>query len=184
MVHRSDGSGTTFVWADYLSKASTEWKARVGAHTSLAWPAGVGGKGNGGVAEKVTRVRGALGYIDYTYAVRANLAYAVVQNPAGAFVTPGRPSFEAATIGVDWKPEQDFDVLLTDAPAANAYPIMATSFALVRRYPKDQGRARAMVDFLRFVLEKGQDLAIAQQYVPLPASLVEQIEGYWEVARR
>jgi phosphate transport system substrate-binding protein len=184
VVHRSDGSGTTFVWADYLSKVSTEWKAKVGENTTLAWPAGFGGKGNGGVAEKVARVRGAIGYIDYTYAVRSNLAYTTVQNRAGNFITPDRASFEAAITGVNWKPEQDFDILLTDTPAANAYPIIATSFAVVRRYPRDPGRSRPMLEFLRWALEHGQDLAVAQQYVALPASLVEQIEGYWEAEKR
>jgi phosphate transport system substrate-binding protein len=184
VMHRSDGLGTTFVWADYLSKVSKEWKARVGEHTSLAWPIGFGGKGNGGVAEKVARMRGAIGYVDYTYAERGHLAYAMVQNRAGNFVTPGQASFEAATSGVDWMAGRDFEVLLTDASAANAYPIMATSFALVRRYPKDPQRSRAMLGFLRWVLEHGQEYATAQHYLPLPASLVEQVEGYWEMQKR
>ncbi len=180
VVHRSDGSGTTFVWANYLAKASTLWKAKVGENTTVAWPTGFGGKGNAGVAEKVARVRGAIGYIDYTYAIRAKLAYAVVQNKAGNFVAPDAASFEAATVGVDWMRAQDFDVMLTDAPAANAYPIMATSFALIRKYPKDPGHARDMLTFLRWALENGRDMASAQNYLPLPSSLVMQIEGYWE----
>jgi len=184
VVHRSDGSGTTFVWADYLSKVSNEWMAKVGENTTVAWPTGFGGKGNGGVAEKVARVRGSIGYIDYAYAVRGKLAYVLVQNRAGNFVTPDTVSFEAATADVDWMKARDFNILLTDAPATNAYPIMATSFALIRKYPKDPGRARDMLGFLRWVLESGRDMASAQAYLPLPATLVQQIEGYWETEKR
>ncbi|MGD0105557.1 MAG: phosphate ABC transporter substrate-binding protein PstS [Rhodopila sp.] len=184
VVHRSDGSGTTFVWADYLSKVSNDWMAKVGENTTVAWPTGFGGKGNGGVAEKVARVPGSIGYIDYAYAARGKLAYVLVQNRAGNFVTPATASFEAATADVDWMKERDFNILLTDAPATNAYPIMATSFALIRKYPKDPGHARDMLGFLRWVLESGRDMASAQAYLPLPSPLVQQIEGYWETEKR
>ena len=177
VVHRSDGSGTTFVWANYLSKVNIEWKARVGENTTLAWPAGFGGKGNSGVAEKVTRVKGAIGYVDYPYAVRAKLTYALVQNQAGNFVTPDTASFEAATAGVDWMKEPDFYIMLTDAAATNAYPIMATSFALIRKFPKDPAHAHDTLAFLRWTLEDGRDLASAQNYLPLPSSLVQQIKS-------
>jgi phosphate transport system substrate-binding protein len=184
VVYRSDGSGTTFIWADYLSKVSSEWKARLGENTTIGWPTGVGGKGNRGVAEKVARVRGAIGYVDYTYAMGEKLAYALIQNQAGNFIAPDTVSFEAATAGVDWLKERDFYTFLTDASAANAYPIMATSFALIRRYPKEQGRTRDTLAFLRWVLENGRDLASAQKYLPLPALLVQQVEGYWEADKR
>ena len=184
VIHRSEGSGTTFVFADYLAKVSNEWMARVGESTTVAWPTGFGGKGNGGVAEKVARVRGAIGYIDYTYATRGKLAYALVQNRAGNFVMPDAASFEAATAGVDWMRQRDFNVLLTDAPAANAHPIMATSFAIIRRYPRDTARSHDMLAFLRWVVENGRDLAVAQQYLPLPLPLVRQVEGYWESAKQ
>jgi phosphate transport system substrate-binding protein len=180
VVHRSDGSGTTFVWADYLSKVSNEWKVKVGESTTIAWPTGFGGKGNSGLAEKVSRLRGAIGYVDYAYARSRKLAYALVQNRAGNFVTPGIASFEVAAEGAAWRKEEDFNVLLTDAPAVNAYPIVATSFVLVRKYPADRGRARAMMAFFRWTLENGQDLAAAQDSVPLPPPLVQQIESYWE----
>jgi phosphate transport system substrate-binding protein len=179
VVYRSDGSGTTFNWADYLSKVSDEWKVRVGANTSVAWPTGVGGKGNGGVAEKIARVRGAIGYIDHSYAAREQLAYGLVQNHAGNFVTPDTASFQAATARVDWLKERDFYVLLTDAPEANAYPIMATSFVMFRKYPRDPGHTREMLAFFRWALGSGQDLATSLGYLPLPPPLVRQIEGYW-----
>jgi phosphate transport system substrate-binding protein len=184
VVHRSDGSGTTFIWADYLSKVSADWKVRVGENTTIAWPAGFGGKGNGGVAEKVARVRGAIGYVDYAYAAHGNLAYALVRNQAGNFVTPDTAGVEAATTGVDWLKERNFYVLLTDAPAANAYPIVATSFVLIRKYPGNQERARDLLAFLRWALENGRDFAIEQAYLPLPTPLVQQVEDYWETQRR
>ncbi len=180
VMHRSDGSGTTFMWTDYLSRVSDEWKVRVGENTTVAWPTGFGGRGNGGVADNVARVRGAIGYVDYTYAARAKLAFALVRNRAGNFISPTRSSFDAAIDGVDWLREPDFYIFLNDAPGTDAYPIMATSFALTRAYPKDPDRARAMRAFLRWALESGQELARAQEYVPLPSPLVRQVEKYWD----
>jgi phosphate transport system substrate-binding protein len=179
VVHRTDGSGTTFNWANYLSEVSADWKVRVGANTTVAWPTGVGGKGNVGVAEKVARVPGAIGYIDYPYAARAKLTYGLVQNQAGKFVIPNLDSFQAATLSVDWMKQRDFYVLLTDASATNAYPIMATSFVIVRKYPHDPGRARDILAFFRWALENGQELARGLEYLPLPPPLVQQIEAHW-----
>jgi len=184
VVHRSDGSGTTFNWAYYLSQVSDEWKLKVGAYTSVAWPTGVGGKGNGGVAEKVARVRGAIGYIDQAYATRGKLAYGLVRNQAGNFVTPDTASFLAATANVDWTKERDFYVLLANAPEADAFPILATSFVMIRKYPRDPGRARDMLAFFRWALENGQSLANSLGYLPLPAPVVQQIEGYWAAETR
>jgi phosphate transport system substrate-binding protein len=179
VVHRSDGSGTTFNWATYLSQVSDDWKVRVGASVSVAWPVGAGGKGNGGVAEKVARVRGAIGYVDYSYAKRGNLAYGLVRNQAGNFVVPDIASFQAGTASIDWTAQRDFDILLTNAAEPDAYPIMATSFVMIRKYPRDPGRTRDMLAFFRWALESGQDLASSLGYLPLPSALVRQIEGYW-----
>ncbi len=155
VLYRSDGSGTTYNWADYLSKVSQEWKARVGVDTRLAWPVGAGGKGSGGVTENVARVSGAIGYVEYSYALRANLTYGLVQNRAGNFVPPDAVSFHAATEGVDWAKARDFYVLLSDAPDPNAYPVMAMSFALIHRYPKNAERIRATLAFFRWAMENG-----------------------------
>jgi phosphate transport system substrate-binding protein len=184
VIHRSDGSGTTFNWAWYLSQVSDEWKLKVGAYTSVAWPTGVGGKGNGGVADKVARVRGAIGYVDQTYAVRARLAYGLVRNQAGNFVTPDSASFQAATANIDWTKERDFGVLLANAPDAGAYPIMATSFVMIRKYPGDPGRAHDMLAFFRWAFEHGQELASSLGYLPLPPQLVHQVEDYWNAESR
>jgi phosphate transport system substrate-binding protein len=180
VVHRSDGSGTTFNWVDYLSKVSDEWKTKVGANTSIAWPIGYGGNGNGGVADYVTRTKGSIGYVEFAYVLQKKLVYGLVQNRAGNFVQPGPASFQAATLGVDWEKTQDFYVLLTDAPDGDAYPIVATSFVLIYKQPKDAERARQTLAFFRWALKSGQELARSLDYVPLPPRLVERIETYWK----
>jgi phosphate transport system substrate-binding protein len=184
VIHRSDGSGTTFNWAWYLSQVSDEWKLKVGAYTSVAWPTGVGGKGNGGVAEKVARVRGAIGYVDQTYAVRGKLAYGLVRNQAGNFVLPDSVGFQAATANIDWSKARDFGVLLANAPDAGAYPIMATSFVMIRKYPRDVTRTHDMLAFFRWTLEHGQEVVSSLGYLPLPPQLAQQVEDYWNAESR
>jgi phosphate transport system substrate-binding protein len=184
VVYRSDGSGTTYNWTDYLSKLSTEWQAKVGVSTSVEWPVGVGARGSGGVVTSVAKVKGAIGYVEYSYAQRAKLAYGLVQNRAGNFVSPDAAGLRAAIEGADWAKGQDFYVLLSDSPAAQAYPIIATSFAIIHRYPKDAEATRDMMAFFRWSLEQGQDMAESMNYLPLPAPLVQQIEAYWQEAGR
>jgi phosphate transport system substrate-binding protein len=179
VVYRSDGSGTTFNWTDFLSKSSAVWKVKPGANTTIAWPLGIGAKGNKGVAEMIGRVAGAIGYVEYSYALQANLTYGLVQNRSGAFVPPTAASFQAAINDVDWSSEPDFYVVLTDPAAADAYPIMATSFALVRTYPKDIDRAKATIAFFRWALRDGGTMVRSLNYMPLPESLVQQVEAYW-----
>ena len=183
VVHRSDGSGSSFTWADYLSKASDDWKVRVGAKMMVDWPTGVGVRHSNGVAESVARIRGAIGYLDYHNAVRRKLAYAQVRNRAGTFVAPGSASFQAAIRDVDWNKDRDFDVTLTDAPAPDAYPVMALSFAVIRSYPKVAGRARDLRAFFQWAMTNGQDMAGSLQYVPLPSSLIRQIDGSWRTEK-
>lgn len=178
-VHRSDGSGSSYVWSDYLSRISPEWRVRVGTNTSLSWPAGPGVKHNGGVAETVARIRGAIGYVDHAYATREKLAIALVRNQAGRFVPPGRDSFAAAAAAADWTAQRDFAISLTDTPAADGYPIVTASFVLIRAHGMDPDRDRAARAFFRWVLEQGGDRAAARSYLPLPAQLVRQIEASW-----
>ncbi|HEY2618311.1 MAG TPA: phosphate ABC transporter substrate-binding protein PstS [Acetobacteraceae bacterium] len=180
VIYRTDGSGTTFNWADFLSKSSPEWNARVGTNTSLTWPIGAGGKGNRGVADAVMTVKGAIGYVEYSYALRRKLAHGLVRNRAGNFVSLDAASFLAPASSVEWTMRLDFYVLLTDAPGDNAYPIMATSFGLLRKYPKHAERTRDMIAFFQWALEKGGDLASALDYLPLPIPLVGQVENYWQ----
>jgi phosphate transport system substrate-binding protein len=179
VVHRSDGSGTTFNWADYLSKVSPEWKSKVGEGTSIAWPTGIGGKGNEGVAAYVNRVKGGLGYVEYAYVLQNKMTYGLVENAAGEYIPPNTASFQAAAASADWKGAQDFDLVMTNAPGKGAYPITATTFILMHKQPKDEARSKAVLAFFKWSYESGQQLAEQLDYVPLPPSLVQQIESYW-----
>ncbi len=192
VVHRSEGSGTTYNWTDYLSKVSDEWKVKAGTGPLIAWLTGMGAKGSAGVAEYVGRVKGAIGYLEYGAALRRKLSYALVSNHAGNFVSPTTSSFRAAVAGADWRRGQEFYVSLTDAPSADAYPIMAASFALIKRYPREADatslggflplavRSREVITFFRWALEDGQDMAASLDYLPLPPRVVQEVVTYWE----
>ena len=177
-VHRSDGSGTTFNFADYLSKVSPEWKARSGAAFLVRWPTGTPAKGNEGVAQVLRQVKNSIGYLDFAQALQARLSYAVVQNRAGRFIRPDPSSFQAAATGADWRSTSDFYLVLTDAPGENAYPITATVFVFMHK-SASQARTRAALEFFRWSLEKGSSTATQLGYVPLPAPLVDQVRNYW-----
>ncbi len=180
VVHRSDGSGTTFNWVDYLAKVSPEWKARIGEGTSVSWPSGVGGKGNEGVAAYIQRIKGAIGYLEYAYILQNKMTYALVQNAAGQYPAPGKASFQAAAASAEWSKTSDFDLVLTNAPGDNAYPITATSFILIHRAAGATGAVKSALDFFRWAFAHGGDDAEALAYVPLPASLTAAIEAYWQ----
>ncbi|WP_441237641.1 phosphate ABC transporter substrate-binding protein PstS [Bradyrhizobium sp. 930_D9_N1_4] len=182
VVHRVDGSGTTFNWSNYLSKISTQWKTSVGEGTSVEWPLGLGGKGNDGVASLVSLVPGAIGYLEYAYALQRldKISFGVVQNSAGHFVVPDAASFQAAASSADWKAEKDFHLVLTNAPGEDAYPITATTFVLMPKAPKSTERSAAAIDFIRWSLENGRSQAATLNYVPLPTTLIDQIERYWQ----
>ncbi|WP_422241574.1 phosphate ABC transporter substrate-binding protein PstS [Dokdonella sp.] len=179
IVHRSDGSGTTFNFVNYLSKVSTEWKSSVGEGTSVQWPAGLGGKGNEGVAAYVKQVKNAIGYVELSYALQNKMSYTLVQNADGKFVTPSAESFAAAAASADWKNATDFSLVITNAPGAGSWPITATNFILMHAQAKDADRAKAAREFLTWAYQDGKSQASALDYVPLPDSLVEQIKAYW-----
>jgi phosphate transport system substrate-binding protein len=180
VVHRLDGSGTTFNWTNYLGKASPEWREKVGEGTALDWPVGAGGKGNDGVATLVNKTRNAIGYVEYAYAIQKNLTFGLVQNKAGRFVNPSASRFRAAAASADWTSVKDFYLIMTDAPGDEAYPVMATSFILMHKAPGDAARTKSALKFFQWALEKGQAQATSLDYVPLPESLVDQIEAYWK----
>lgn len=180
VVHRSDGSGTTFNWANYLSKASAEWRKKVGEGTAVSWPTGVGGKGNEGVAALVAQTLNSIGYVEYAYVLQNKLAFALVQNKAGNFVPPSATSFQAAAASADWASAKDFYLVMTDAPGADAYPIAASVFVLMPKASKAPQRSKTAFTFFRWVLENGQQIADDLHYVPLPATLVTRIEEYWK----
>jgi phosphate transport system substrate-binding protein len=180
VVRRSDGSGTTFNFTNYLSKASADWKAKVGEGTTVNWIAtSVGGKGNEGVASYVKQLKGAIGYVELSYALQNKMAYTAMRNAAGHWVQPGAASFAAAAASADWKNARDFALVITDAPGADAWPIAATNFILMRRQPRDPTSAEAAREFFRWAWANGGAQAAALDYVPLPPELVRQIEAYW-----
>jgi phosphate transport system substrate-binding protein len=178
VVHRSDGSGTSFNFTHYLSQVSPTWKSGPGEGKSVSWPAGVGGKGNEGVAGYVKQIPNSIGYVEYAYVLQNNMSYALLQNSAGAFVAPSADSFQAAAASADWRNTQDFFLVMTNAPGANAYPITASTFIVMHKQPKDKARSDAALAFFRWALEHGQPQAQRLDYVPLPADLVQQIQTY------
>lgn len=179
VVHRSDGSGTTFNFVNYLSKVSSEWKTKVGEGTSVKWPAGVGGKGNEGVAAYVKQIKGGIGYVELSYALQNKMAYSRLKNAAGNFVLPSDETFQAAAASADWTKAQDFFLVMTNAPGQDAWPIAATNFILMQKKPKDAARSKEALAFFRWAYANGDAQAKALDYVPLPDALVKQVEAYW-----
>ncbi|MEO8467007.1 MAG: phosphate ABC transporter substrate-binding protein PstS [Gammaproteobacteria bacterium] len=179
VVHRSDGSGTTFNWVNYLSKVSGEWKTKIGEGTSVNWPTGVGGKGNEGVAAYVNQIKGSIGYVELAYATQNKMAYAAVKNRNNEFVQPTAKSFQAAAEQVNWAAEPDFYQIITDAPGAGSWPIAATVFVIMYQQPKDAERSKEALAFFKWALEHGQAEAQALDYVPLPGALVKLIQDSW-----
>jgi phosphate transport system substrate-binding protein len=179
VVHRSDGSGTTFNYVNYLSKVSPEWKAKVGEGTSVRWPVGVGGKGNEGVTAYVKQIKGSIGYIELSYALTNKVSYGQLQNAAGNFITPSNESIQAAAASAEWSKSKDFFLVITDAPGEASWPITATNFALLSKKPKNVENNRHAREFFAWAYANGAQQATDLGYVPLPAPLVQQIEAYW-----
>ncbi|HEY6137297.1 MAG TPA: phosphate ABC transporter substrate-binding protein PstS [Thermoanaerobaculia bacterium] len=172
VVHRSDGSGTTFIFCDFLSKTSPEFKQKVGASTSVQWPAGVGGKGNEGVSGLVKQTPGAIGYVELIYALQNKIPFGAVQNKSGAFVTAALESVTAAAAGVPMP--DDFRVSITNPDGKDAYPIASFTWLLLYQNPSDAQRAKVMNDFVKWALTDGQKEAGALGYAPLPKEVVEK----------
>ncbi|MCX7043641.1 MAG: phosphate ABC transporter substrate-binding protein PstS [Gammaproteobacteria bacterium] len=181
IVHRSDGSGTTFNFVNYLSKVSPAWKAGPGEGTAVKWPGGIGGKGNEGVAAFVKQIKGGLGYVELSYALQNKMSYATMQNAAGKWVMPSDESFAAAAASADWASSKDFYLVITNAPGEASWPITATNFIIMYKKPKNVANAKAAKDFFKWVYVNGDAQAKKLDYVPLPAALVKQIEAYWAV---
>jgi phosphate transport system substrate-binding protein len=178
VVHRSDGSGTTYVFTDYLNKFSREWKDKVGYATSVNWPIGLGGKGNEGVTQQVKQVEGGLGYVELIYALSNNLPYGVIKNSAGSFVEPSLESVTAAAAAAKLKQDTDFRVSITNAPGQNAYPIASFTWLLVHKDNKDAAKAKLIKDFLTWMIgSDAQKMATELKYAPLPAEVVSLIQA-------
>jgi phosphate transport system substrate-binding protein len=178
VVHRSDGSGTTYIFVDYLSKISPEWKEKVGKATSVNWPVGLGGKGNEGVTQQVKQTEGAIGYVELIYALSNNLAYATVRNAAGAFVDASLPSVTEAAASAKFEKNTDFRVSITNAPGKGAYPISSFTWLLVRPDMPDATKGKALRDFLGWMITpEAQSMAGELKYAPLPQEVVKLIEA-------
>jgi phosphate transport system substrate-binding protein len=179
VVHRSDGSGTTFNFVNYLSKVSTDWRSKVGEGTSVKWPTGIGGKGNEGVAAYTKQIKGAIGYVELSYAIINKLNYTAVRNRAGNFIVPSKDTIKAAAASAEWKDVKDFSLVITDAPGAQAYPISATNFILMYKKPKNAERSKGTLAFFDWVYANGDASAESLGYVALPDDLTQSIKAYW-----
>jgi phosphate transport system substrate-binding protein len=182
VVHRSDGSGTTFQFSTYLSRVSESWKTDVGADTAIDWPTGIGAKGNEGVAGNVAQISGSIGYVEYAYAKQNHLSHTKMVNKAGQTVEPTVETFRTAAASADWvgAAKNDFYVLFLDQPGAQAWPITATTFVLVYKNPPDAAATSEALKFFKWGFEKGDQLAISLDYVPLPDNAVKAIEASWK----
>jgi phosphate transport system substrate-binding protein len=179
-VHRSDGSGTTFLWTNYLSKVNPEFKSTVGEGTSVKWPEGVGGKGNEGVASYVQKINGALGYVEYAYAKQNKLAHGQMQNQAGQFVQPDDATFKAAAAGADWTSVPGMGVVLTHQPGAQSWPVTGASFILVHAKQEKPESGREVLKFFEWSFRNGARMADELDYVPIPEPVVKQIQAAWK----
>ena len=173
VVHRSDGSGTTYIWTDYLAKVSAEWKDKVGVGASPNWPVGVGGKGNEGVSGLVTQTPGSIGYVELIYALQNKISFGQVQNAAGEFVTASVDSVTAAAAATAANMPADFRVSITNATGPGAYPISSFTWILLYEDPADKAQAKVIVDFMKWALADGQKYASELGYAPLPAAVVQ-----------
>jgi phosphate transport system substrate-binding protein len=175
VVHRSDGSGTTFIWTDYLSKISSEWKSQVGADTSVRWPVGMGGKGNEGVAGFIRQMSGSIGYVELIYAIQNKIPYGSVRNAAGNFVKASLDSVTAAAASAPKMPA-DFRVSITNAPGKDAYPISSFTWLLIPAQSKDPAKGKILSDFLNWMVSDGQSMTSALAYAPLPENVAAKVK--------
>jgi phosphate transport system substrate-binding protein len=179
VVQRADGSGTTWIYTNYLAKVSEDWETKVGAGKAVSWPVGVGGKGNEGVASYVQRIKGSIGYVEYAYALQNNLTYILLQNKAGKYVPPSMETFMASAEGADWLHSEGFYVVLVDQPGEKSWPITGASFIILYKEQTEAIQAQTMLTFFDWCFKHGNEIATELDYVPIPKSVVEIIESIW-----
>jgi phosphate transport system substrate-binding protein len=179
VVHRADGSGTSFLFTDYLSKVSPEWKEKVGSGKAVKWPSGMGGKGNEGVANFVHRIPGAIGYVEFAYAAETGMTYAKLKNRDGQFVAPEMESFEAAAANADWSKAPGFYLILNNQPGDTSWPITGASFILMHKEQADAEKAKAVLSFFAWAYHNGADMAKELHYIPIPNNVVELVQDMW-----
>jgi phosphate transport system substrate-binding protein len=180
VVHRADGSGTTWIFTNYLTKVSPEWKSKVGNDKAVQWPVGLGGKGNEGVAAFVTKVDGAIGYVEYAYALQNKMAAALLKNQAGNFVAPTDENFQAAAANADWAKAKGYYMVLTDQPGVNSWPITGASFILMYKAQTDGVHAKEVLKFFDWSFRNGAKAAQALDYVPMPEAVVKMVADTWK----
>ncbi|MGA8261672.1 MAG: phosphate ABC transporter substrate-binding protein PstS [Arenicellales bacterium] len=180
VVHRSDGSGTTWIFTNYLTKVSKDWASKVGNDKSVSWPTGVGGKGNEGVASYVGRIKGSIGYVEYAYALQNKMANVMLQNKDGNFVNPTSENFQAAAANADWKDAPGFYMVLTDQPGAKAWPITGATFILVHKEQPKPDVAKAVLSFFAWSYANGDKMAADLDYVPMPDNVVDLVKANWK----
>jgi phosphate transport system substrate-binding protein len=179
VVHRSDGSGTTFNFTYYLSQVSPDWKSNVGAATSVEWPVGIGAKGNEGVSNNVSQTKGSVGYVEYAFALQNKLTYTKMTNADGKIVAPTGEAFQAAAANADWNSVAGFGVILANQAGAQSWPMTAATFILIPKQPDDAAAAEEALKFFAWAYAKGDKMAQALDYVPMPAKVVDQVEKVW-----
>jgi len=180
VVHRSDGSGTSFLFTDYLSKTSAAWKDKVGANSSVEWPTGIGAKGNEGVAGQTTQTDGAIGYVEYAYAKQNKMTYTKMVNSEGKVVEPKTAAFQAAAASVDWASSPGYYVILTNQPGADSWPITGASFILIYKQPDDPDAVKTALQFFDWAYVSGDTLAEDLDYVPIPDKVVDLVKTTWK----
>ena len=179
VVHRSDGSGTTFIFTNYLSKVSPDWKSTVGASTAVEWPVGIGAKGNEGVSNNVTQAKGSIGYVEYAYALQNKMASVNMINADGKTIAPNAAAFQAAAANADWAKSDHYYVILTDQPGATTWPIAGATFILMYQHPDDAAASAEALKFFNWAYTNGGKQAEDLDYVPLPAAVIAQIQKTW-----
>ncbi len=179
VVHRSDGSGTTFIFTNYLVKVSKDWEKKVGNAKAVSWPAGVGGKGNEGVASYVKRIKGAIGYVEYAYALQNKMTYTLLRNKDGHYVAPTAANFQAAAAGAEWDKARHYYLILTDQPGDTSWPITGASFIIVYKKAEHPEKLTAVLKFFDWAFHHGADMADKLDYVAMPDNVVEMIEATW-----
>jgi phosphate transport system substrate-binding protein len=179
VVHRSDGSGTTFNFTYYLSAVSPDWKSKIGSDTAVEWPVGIGAKGNEGVANNVGNTKGSIGYVEYAYALQNKLTYTKMMNKAGKIVGPTSESFQAAAAGADWSSEPGFGVILANQPGDGSWPMTAGTWILMYKQPADTAASAEALKFFAWAYKNGDKMAEELDYVPMPDKVVDQVEKMW-----
>lgn len=180
VVHRADGSGTTWIFTNYLDKVSPEWHSRAGTGKSVSWPAGIGGKGNEGVAAYVQRVNGSIGYVEYAYALQNKMTSVLLKNADGIFIAPTIETFQSAASNADWKNAPGFYMVLTNQPGKNSWPITGASFILIQKNQKDLTKAKIMLTYFQWCYLHGSEMAKQLHYIPIPQNVVNLVNDSWK----